>query len=452
MSKTKDLLEFGYLPLQSPPCFSSQSFADRVVPIRKAFNKAKNSKTLGEYSSGTRPQHFSVARSRHSRRPISIPNPFAQLEIADAIAADWRAIERHCKPSSLSLSTPSFSNADGRAIHITPHTALYEKRLQFSAEARYVLTSDISQFFPSLYTHSIPWALHGKAKAKSQRFNAKLLGNRIDKALQAAQHGQTIGIPIGPDSSHIVAEIVACAIDSQLEKHLHKKILGYRHVDDFVLFFKSLGEAEEALTALEASVRYFELKLNPLKTRILGTEQFFDDSWSHELHNFSFSPTAAVQRRQIHQFLERAYQIFSESKDEAVIRFALKRLSTVIVKKPNWDTLEAHLLRCAVAFPSTLQDVALLLFTYNSTRHRHVEQAPLFLEFDRGVGRKVGQDAAVDCVEQRHRPPLLPLGRVDRREDQVVLVLRQASLPKCACSIDCSPTRTPTLAKATSPH
>ncbi len=268
MSKTKDLLEFGYLPLQSPPCFSSQSFADRVVPIRKAFNKAKNSKTLGEYGSGTRPQHFSVARSRHSRRPISIPNPFAQLEIADVIARDWRAIERHCKTSSLSLSTPSFSNADGRAIHITPHTALYEKRLQFSAEARYVLTSDISQFFPSLYTHSIPWALYGKAKAKSQRFNAKLLGNRIDKALQAAQHGQTIGIPIGPDSSHIVAEIVACAIDSRLEKHLHKKILGYRHVDDFVLFFKSFGEAEEALTALEASVRYFELKLNPLKTRI----------------------------------------------------------------------------------------------------------------------------------------------------------------------------------------
>ena len=62
-------------------------------------------------------------------------------------------------------------------------------------------------------------------------------------------------------------------------------------------------------------------------------------------------------------------------------------------------------------------------------RHRHVEQAPLLLDLGGAAGRHVGRDAAVDHVEHVHRAPLLALGRVDRRQDQVVLVaLRRAGL------------------------
>ena len=57
-------------------------------------------------------------------------------------------------------------------------------------------------------------------------------------------------------------------------------------------------------------------------------------------------------------------------------------------------------------------------------RHRHVEQAPLLLDLGGVAGRHVRRDAAVDDVEHRDRAPLLALGRVDGREDQVVLVER----------------------------
>ena len=55
-------------------------------------------------------------------------------------------------------------------------------------------------------------------------------------------------------------------------------------------------------------------------------------------------------------------------------------------------------------------------------RHRDVEQAAFLLDLGFGAGRHFRRDATVDDVEHGHRRPLPPLGRVDRRQDQIVLV------------------------------
>ena len=55
-------------------------------------------------------------------------------------------------------------------------------------------------------------------------------------------------------------------------------------------------------------------------------------------------------------------------------------------------------------------------------RHRDIEQAPLFFDLDRIAGRHVRGDAAVDRVQHEHRFPFLAFGRVDGRQDHVVLV------------------------------
>ena len=335
------------------------------MAIRRAVNSAiKAGTTSLQFKEGTRPDQFSVARSRRSRRPIVIPNPIAQLLLANLIANNWRRIERHISKSKISLSKPLLSSEHGRAITITPHQELYEERLRHASTSRYALLSDISQFFPTLYTHSIAWAIHGKKKAKEKRNSQRPLGNRLDVAVRRCQHQQTIGIPIGPDTSHVLAELVGSSIDVLLNEQFEGGVRGYRHVDDFALFFDSLGTAERALTALESSVRAFELKLNPLKTKIVPIEEILEDSWSHELQNFTFSPVTLVQRRQLHYFFEVAHRIYTSQRDEAVIRFALGRLSAIVIKKQNWNVLQTHLLRCVLGFPSTLQEVGLLFFTY----------------------------------------------------------------------------------------
>ena len=100
----------------------------------------------------------------------------------------------------------------------------------------------MTSFFPTIYTHTIPWALHTKPVAKANKGKGKkspqLLGNLLDIRCMSLQDGQTIGLPIGPDTSHILAELIRVAIDLELHSQLSSWPPGFRYVDDFFLFFQ----------------------------------------------------------------------------------------------------------------------------------------------------------------------------------------------------------------------
>ena len=54
--------------------------------------------------------------------------------------------------------------------------------------------------------------------------------------------------------------------------------------------------------------------------------------------------------------------------------------------------------------------------------HGDVEQAAFFFELRAGAGAEIGGHAAIDHIEHVDRLPFLPLGGMDRRQDQIVLV------------------------------
>src|SRR5580693_8401924 len=54
--------------------------------------------------------------------------------------------------------------------------------------------------------------------------------------------------------------------------------------------------------------------------------------------------------------------------------------------------------------------------------HRDVKQPALLLDLLRASGSQIRRNAPVDRIEQEHGLPLLPLGGMNGREDQVVLV------------------------------
>ena len=56
------------------------------------------------------------------------------------------------------------------------------------------------------------------------------------------QDGQTMGIPIAPDASLIVSEIVLTAIDESFQATA--RIRGLRYIDDYELVFSSTSEAD----------------------------------------------------------------------------------------------------------------------------------------------------------------------------------------------------------------
>lgn len=277
----------------------------------------------------------------------------------------WPQISQHYKKSRMSLSRPTISPGL-RAIKISKFSELYEAKITRAAGYRYVLITDISSFFPTIYTHAIPWALHGKATAKrNKQKTPRYFGNILDSKCMGVQDWQTIGIPIGPDTSHIIAEVIATAIDVQLKESLSKWPAGFRYVDDYYLFFDSRDEAELALTELTKAISNYELQINPAKTRIMEVKELVEESWKYTLKKLAISAQRRSQKNDIHNYFEVLFSLEDKYKDESLVKYGLKQISSHIIKKSNWGVFEAYMLKCGFSYPNTLQVIVNLFATYN---------------------------------------------------------------------------------------
>lgn len=239
MQMSKDridaLLRDGYFPVQIPPCFGSERFADSYKSIYSQFNGIKTPKNSRDdytrHSITTKLESYSVARVGYKRRLISIPNPISHIYMAKAIVDNWGNLLKLFRKSKLSLSRPRFKSFTSRATYLKSMSRLYEEKVRRSAGHSYVLKTDISRFYPTIYTHSIPWAAHSKALAKRNRkIDGAYYGNLLDLCARQSQDGQTIGIPIGPDTSQIISEIIGVSIDMEINKKNNKKWpVGFRY-------------------------------------------------------------------------------------------------------------------------------------------------------------------------------------------------------------------------------
>jgi hypothetical protein len=223
------------------------------------------------------------------------------------------------------------------------------------------LQADIAQFYQSIYTHSIPWAVHGKEIAKKQRNDYSLLGNRLDKLVRNGQDGQTHGIPIGPDTSLVIAELILCTLDLEIEKRISNscshEYRGFRYSDDYEFVFLTRSEAETALSHLQKIFSDYELALNPNKTRIIELPCSLDSTWVLELSDYNFSNSKLAQMQDIIRYFDRAFQISKEIPQEPVLKYAIARLENFDgLHRDNWSLLENLLLQSITIESSTLRD------------------------------------------------------------------------------------------------
>jgi hypothetical protein len=120
----------------------------------------------------------------------------------------------------------------------------------------HIVKADVKSFYPSIYTHSIAWAIHGKRRIrKGQNFyNYSLVGNRLDKLFQNANDGCTNGIPIGPVVSDLIAELVASGVDRLLSKKIAESDIQcevIRFKDDYRILTKSESDAKTTIKLLK---------------------------------------------------------------------------------------------------------------------------------------------------------------------------------------------------------
>ena len=132
-----------------------------------------------------------------------------------------------------------------------------------------------------------------------------------------SQNQQTMGIPIGPDTSFTAAEIIACHIDELFEKKLKKKridFVGYRYYDDFSLYFNSELAAQIALTELKSILSEFELRINDDKTTISRTHNKLESDWALAIKSFYFRPSENDQKEDIWNFFSIAFKFSKKTR------------------------------------------------------------------------------------------------------------------------------------------
>lgn len=242
-------------------------------------------------------------------------------------------------------------------------------RAEVRAAGRYVFRADITAFYHSIYTHSLAWAIHGKDVAKANRAIKAtkkapqvLWGNLADLWSRNLQDGQTIGLPVGPDTSFALSETLLCAIDLSLVKLLGD-IPGFRFVDDFEFVCTSQTQAEAVLASVQEVLSQFELRLNPRKTSIRELPQALDTPWVEDLHAYELSEGPGFSTRLIRYFTK-AFALAREYPGEPVLKYAVGRIERTASDVDCALLLQRLLMQTAVADPGTLQFVLRTIYVH----------------------------------------------------------------------------------------
>ncbi|WOF17254.1 RNA-directed DNA polymerase [Methanoplanus sp. FWC-SCC4] len=368
------LIRKGYFPDVLPPQFKTSKLADILPENLKSICQLKNKGPYKKEFCSSKCCLHSIPKLKVQRRVMSIPNPFHQIILCNYLEIFWDDINEHFAKSQISLSTPipdpESKRSFKRNISFRERTI---KGILESNDARYCLCTDISRFYPTIYTHTIPWALHGKSVSKQNRHCKKeYYGNCIDKSVRNTKDQQTSGIPVGPDSSHIISEIICTQIDIQLEELLNKNLKGFRCVDDICLFFRERSEAEHALHELHRILHEYELEINPTKTKIVELPRKLQKEWPSEIRLYEFRIShnkgdnhSKKQETDLIDYFSIAFQKAIQHPNDSILKYSLKRINDQEILPENWKLYESLILKSIVAEPMCIPDAIRILHTYS---------------------------------------------------------------------------------------
>jgi reverse transcriptase-like protein len=306
------LLARGYFPKELPPAFFTEQFA------RYATTKSGRS-TLACY----KPAHnftecvkYQLARPGFDRRELRIPHPASFATLSSLVSANFSRLLKKAGRSKISRSRPVYSAGRFRAIAPTiKHSDLWRERVAIRAGSSFFLKTDVSQFYPSLYTHAVGWAVDPRLRNRANWGNPKFLGKKIDQALMDLDGKVSQGIPIGNDISFLLAEVVLAQVDKALRSHQARAL---RWFDDYELTTDTREQAEEFLKRLNRELGKFRLRLNPKKTEISQLPSPAQDQWQQTLR-----AARLTNAQSIVNFFDIAFRFRETFPDEPVMMYAL---------------------------------------------------------------------------------------------------------------------------------
>lgn len=206
----------------------------------------------------------------------------------------------------------------------------------------YQIILDINSCFDSIYTHTIPWAMHSKKIAKKSD-GKTLVGDKLDRYIRQMNYGQTNGILVGNAVSRIISEIILCTVDKEIQMHF-KDIKCCRFVDDYYIFLKDSSQIQNIISFIRNELGKYELVLNENKLQINESPFIFGKHWVEEIKLFIHLNSEI--------FLNKVISLYVKYKDISILRYGLTVLSLHNLNKKEWEIMESKILNLWVKFPS----------------------------------------------------------------------------------------------------
>jgi hypothetical protein len=373
------LLSHGYLLKELPPVFTSvtlgQNFGGIALPPANAANQTKC-------------VDFSIPKGRFSRRNLKIPHPFGYIHLVNHLVspASQVIMDAHNTQCNTSMSfvrennniQNAISNDDRRAIINRYPTLQQAKKVAILSafDKLFLVKIDISQYYPSIYTHTLPWALLGRDRAKQlyrmpnnirqlePDFPTYNFADELDRRVRLIQEGQSVGIPIGPDISHVISELIGSHFDQRLNARF-PGLRAFRYFDDYEIYVDGEERAQEILRFAQEILAEFQLSINESKAVIKRFPFEFEEAWVREINSYPFDSNIANHIRQYFSMIFGLVEQFPE-KTSTIAKYALRTFErrTSTITQSNWPLFQSLLLKTALIAPSCLDIVSRILETY----------------------------------------------------------------------------------------
>lgn len=343
------LIQYGLFSETLPPVFTAEPFLEYCKTREKSFNQKK----WHDYIT------YEYIRNNNIPRNIGIPTPMAHELLCKCLSENWDKIRKYFRDKTSdqekiisqihirkmketdSLFVMNYTNWKTNS---TPEPDIFIGK-------KYKICADISQCYSSIYTHAIPWALTGNKKSKDTIKKRDLWYNRIDEVTRNSKNGETHGILVGPHTSHIISEIILCAIDY----NLYKKYKNYiRSIDDYICYTETREEAEQFLIDLNRELQEFDLSINRKKVTIKELPSRVKEKWVNKVHNQKtlLKCKSNVDYKDVQVYIDYITKLVNENSDNtAILNYAIKILKDCNLTTNAKEYLVKSVMSLALIYP-----------------------------------------------------------------------------------------------------
>ena len=370
MFDLKRLLQYEFFPAELPPCFNSDDLSTNAQYVIQ---------TASINRVCSIPLVYSGYKSETSRRKFAVPNPYHYCKAADFIVQHQADLNPIFEKSPYSLTAPVNRVPKAAQPYAKRSSSISETKKEIELlyqDNRYEIRLDINSFFDNIYTHTIPWAIHGISVAKKKKNDRDLLGNQLDKHIRSMNYDQTNGILVGNALSRIISEIILCTIDGQIHEKF-PDVSCCRFVDDYYIYTKRSTQVQEIIAFVRNCLSKYELNFNESKLQINESPFLYGKPWIEQVKQYI--------HLQPDVFLSKLIMEYNTYKDIAIIKYGLTVIAQCRYTVTSWPVMQSRLINLWVRFPSLSDRICPILWKNKSLLKTRGLKAAIYSVIDEAL-------------------------------------------------------------------